>query len=85
MTNAAPTKVNVPICDRISNSEALILDALAENNLQFSMAPVLIEVGKTLAEDRKALNHLSLKRNCTAHKMRFVVAKTFFQETICRM
>lgn len=84
-TNAAPTKVNVPICDRVSNSEALILGVLAENNLPFSMAPVLVEVGKTLAEDRKALNHLSIKRNCAAYKMRFGVAKTFFQETLTNL
>ena len=69
----------------VSNSEALILGDLAEHNLPFSMAPVLVEVSKTLADDKKALNHVSLKRNCAAYKMRFGVAKTFFQETLINL
>ncbi|GBN08436.1 hypothetical protein AVEN_128657-1 [Araneus ventricosus] len=46
------------------------------------MAPVLVNVSKALAEDKKALNHLSLSRNCASYKMKFGVAKTFLQDTL---
>ncbi|GBM40158.1 Breast carcinoma-amplified sequence 3 [Araneus ventricosus] len=81
-TNLTPVQRNVPPYDRISNAEALILGVIAEHNLPFSMAPVLVNVSKTLAEDKKALNHLSLSRNCASHKMKFGVAKTFLQDTL---
>ncbi|GBN86469.1 hypothetical protein AVEN_55107-1 [Araneus ventricosus] len=80
-TNLTPVQRNVPLCDRISNA-ALILGVIAEHNLPFSMAPVLVNVSKALAEDKKALNHLSLSRNCTSYKMKFGVAKIFLQDTL---
>lgn len=73
---------NVPLGDRISNGEALVLGVLAEHNLPFSMAEVLIDVSKTLSEDKKALNHLNMKRASATYKMRFGVAKTFSDATI---
>ncbi|GBN78845.1 hypothetical protein AVEN_147570-1 [Araneus ventricosus] len=81
-TDLTPVERNVPLCDRISNAEALILGVIAEHNLPFSMAPVLVNVSKALAEDKKALNHLSLSRNCASYKMKFGVAKTFLQDTL---
>ncbi|GBM10091.1 hypothetical protein AVEN_230361-1 [Araneus ventricosus] len=80
-TNLTPVQRNVPLCDRISNA-ALILGVIAEHNLPFSMAPVLVNVSKALAEDKKALNHLSLSRNCASYKMKFGVAKIFLQDTL---
>lgn len=40
LPNPALINVNVPICDRISNAEDLILGVLAEHSLPFSMALV---------------------------------------------
>lgn len=77
-----PLKQNVPLCDRVSNSEALILGVVAEHSLPFTMAPVLIEVGKALAEDKKALNHLKINRTCASYKMKYGIANTFLQETV---
>lgn len=45
------------------------------------MSPVLIELGKILASDKKALNHLSMARTTASYKMRLGLAKTFIQQT----
>lgn len=81
-STSASTPRNVPICDRVSNSEALILGVLAEHSLPFSMAEVIVDVSKTLADDRKALNHLVMKRASASYKMRFGLGKTFLESTV---
>ncbi|GBL83146.1 hypothetical protein AVEN_165357-1 [Araneus ventricosus] len=73
--------VNVPLSDRITNAESLVLGVLAENNLPFIMSPVLIELSKVLASDKKALNHLNMSRTAASYKMRLGWAKTFMDET----
>ncbi|GBN78213.1 hypothetical protein AVEN_45094-1, partial [Araneus ventricosus] len=73
--------VNVPQSDRITNAQSLILGVLAENNLPFTMSPVLIELSKVLASDKKALNHLNMSRTAASYKMRLGLAKTFMDET----
>ncbi|GBN13793.1 hypothetical protein AVEN_133559-1 [Araneus ventricosus] len=73
--------VNVPLSDRITNAQSLILGVLAENNLPFTMSPVLIELSKVLASDKKALNHLNMSRTAASYKMRLGLAKTFMDET----
>lgn len=84
VTNTASTSMsqNVPLCDRVLNSEALVLGVLAQHSLPFSMAEVIIDVSKALSQDKKALNHLNMKRASATYKMRFGVAKTFLQTTI---
>ncbi|GBM52250.1 hypothetical protein AVEN_97382-1 [Araneus ventricosus] len=73
--------VNVPLSDRITNAQSLILGVLAENNLPFTMSPVLIELSKVLASDKKELNHLNMSRTTPSYKMRLGLAKTFMDET----
>ena len=43
-TSSVPAQMSVPLCDRVSNSEALVLGVIAEHSLLLSMAPVLIEL-----------------------------------------
>ena len=76
------TSRNVPVCDRINNAEALVLGVLAEHSLPFSMAEVIVNVSKELSADKKALNHLVMKRASASYKMKFGIAKTFLQATI---
>ncbi|GBL66512.1 hypothetical protein AVEN_259786-1 [Araneus ventricosus] len=73
--------VNVPLSDRITNAQSLILCVLAENNLPFTMSPVLIELSKVLASDKKALNYPNMSRTAASYKMRLGLAKTFMDET----
>jgi hypothetical protein len=77
-----PEATNVPLCDRVVNSQCLILGILAEKNLPFSMAPVLIDASKALAADKKALSQLKMSRATASYKMRHGLAKTFLDETV---
>ena len=46
------------------------------------MAPVLINLAKTLALDRKALEGLSMDRTSASYKLRFGLSETILNETI---
>lgn len=87
-TSAVPSEplvqppINVPLCDRITNAQTLILGVMAENNLPFSISPVLIDLCKVLACDKKALNHLSMARTTASYKMRLGLSKTVINETV---
>ena len=74
--------VNVPLSDRITNAQSLVLGVLAENNLSFTMSPILIELSSVLANDKKALNHLTMSQTPAFYKMHLGLAKTFTDETI---
>ncbi|GBN42147.1 hypothetical protein AVEN_161989-1 [Araneus ventricosus] len=51
------------------------------NNLPFTMSPLLIELSKVLASDKKALNHFNMSRTAASYKMRLGLAKIFMDET----
>ena len=59
-----------------------MLGVLAENNLPFTMSPILIKLSKVLANDEKVLNHLTMSQMAAYYKMLLGLAKTFTDETI---
>ena len=63
--------------DRIINAQSLVLGVLAENNLPFTMSPILIKLSEVLANDEKVLNHLTMSQMAAYYKMRLGLAKTF--------
>lgn len=73
---------NVSLSDRVSTLEGMLLGVLAENNLPFTVAPVLVDLSKAMASDKKALSHVSMARTTASYKMRHGMAKTFFEETV---
>ena len=81
-TSAALACPNIPLSDRVSNLEGMLLGVLAENNLPFTVAPILINLSKEMASDKKALSHLCMARTTASYKMRLGMAKTFFEETV---
>lgn len=58
--------------------QAMVLGVLAQHSLPLSMAPVLVEV----ANDKKALGHLSMNRATASYKMKYGMAETFQQRTL---
>ena len=72
----------VPLSDRKSNNEAMVLAFVAENNLPFTMTPKLIALAQNLAKDSKALSELSMDQTSASYKTRFGVAKTFSESMI---
>ena len=62
--------------------QALVLAVIAENSLPFTMAPVLVNMAKTLALDKHALAGLTMDRTTASYKLRFGLSKTIMNETI---
>ena len=58
---------------------------MAEHSLPFTLAPVLTDLAKTLAEDPKALAHLSMDRTTASYKMSYGVAETFKERIVRNM
>ena len=58
---------------------------MAEHSLPFTLAPVLTDLTKTLAEDPKALAHLSMDRTTASYKMTYGVAETFKERIVRNM
>ena len=46
----------VPLTDRIVNAESMVLSFMAENSLPFKLAPKLVELCQTMADDTKTLS-----------------------------
>ena len=67
-----------PVSDRISNNEAMLVSFLAEKSLPFSLGPDILELAKTLAQDKKVLAQMSMHRTFASYKLQYGgVAKTF--------
>ena len=47
----------------------MVLGTLAEHSLPFSVAPVIVELAQTLAEDKLALQGMKLSRTAASYKM----------------
>lgn len=60
----------------------MVLGTLAEQSLPMTMAPVLINLTKELAKDRKALQNLSIDRTSASYKMTHGLAKTIRERTL---
>ena len=71
----------VPIKDRKTNFEAMLLCFIAENNLPFTLAPKVINLTKEFAKDPKALGQLSVDRTSASYKMRLGVGRYFPRKT----
>jgi DNA-binding Xre family transcriptional regulator len=64
----------------------MVLGTLAEQSLPMTMAPVLINLSKELAKDKKALQNLGMDRTTASYKMTHGLAKTIHErtmETLC--
>ncbi|KFM75372.1 hypothetical protein X975_23203, partial [Stegodyphus mimosarum] len=71
---AAPS---IPICDRVSSLEGQLLGVMVENNLPYTVAPVIIDLVKTMASDKKALSQLSMACTTASYKMRLGLSNIF--------
>ena len=58
------------LVDRTINLEAYILSFTAENSLPLSSVPKLIEFGKFLSRDRKALSRVKMERTAATYKLK---------------
>ena len=66
-----------PFNDRLRNSEAMLVEFLAENSLPMSMAPKIIDISKALANDERVLGKLCMDRTTASYKLKYGLAATF--------
>ena len=78
--SAPQPKLRILVKDCVANNEAMVLGFLAEKNLNFTDAPDLIQLAKSLAKDSEALAELNIDRTSASYKMQFGVGKTFADE-----
>ena len=55
----------------------MVLVTLAEHSLPFTMAPVIVNLARMLAEDKVALSRMKLSRTSAQYKMVHGLGKTF--------
>ena len=75
----------VTLGDRVANPQAMVLGAIAEHSLPPSMSPVLIDLAKELANDKKALNSLSMDRTSASYQMQYGLKQTIHDQTLSNL
>ena len=55
-----PEQSNVPLCDRVTHMEGMVLSFLAENDLPFAIADNVVELANDLMRDPLAAKKLKL-------------------------
>lgn len=72
----------VPVDDRVKNLEATLLGFIAENSMSLSQAPRLVDLVKSLANDKTALQRLSMDRTTASYKLKHGLSYTLRQRLI---
>jgi hypothetical protein len=77
-----PGRSVVPVPDRVTTAEAMILGFVCEHSLPFTLVPNIIAVSKSLAKDTKALSLLSMDRTAASYKTKYGLGKSIEEETL---
>ena len=77
-----PEQSNVPLCDRVTHMEGMVLSFVAEYNLPFAMANNVVELANEMMRDPLAAKKLKLSRTVASYKLRDGLAKGLEEELI---
>ena len=66
---------NVPLCDRVTHMEGMVLSFVAEYNLPFAMANNVVELANEMMRDPLAAKKLKLSCTVVSYKLRDGLAK----------
>ena len=75
----------IPISDRTSNAEAMILGYIAEHSLPLSSANSLKNLIQEASRDPQSLSGLSLSKQTASSKMNYGLAKTCTEEIVAKL
>ena len=81
----SPVNSNIPLSDRITHMERMVLYFVAEYSLSFSSARNIVEVVKEMMRDPKTANKLQAARQTTLYKMRHGLAKGLEKQLIDKL
>ena len=73
---------NVPLCDRITQMEGMVLGFVFENNLPFSTTEKIVELANDIMRDPHAAKKLKLARTTASYKLRYGLTKGFEDELL---
>ena len=77
-----PEQSNVPLCDRVTHMEGMILSFVTEHNLPFAMANNVVELANEIMRDPLAPKKLKLSRTVVSYKLRDGLANGLEEELI---
>ena len=77
---ASTSESNVPLCNRITQMEGMVLGFVVENKLPFSTAEKIVELANEMMRDPHAAKKLKLARTTASYKLRYGLAKGFEDE-----
>ena len=60
----------------------MVIGFVAEHSLPLTIAPELVQLSQTLADDKRALSALKLSRWTTSYKLNHGLGKYFSDETL---
>ncbi len=63
--------------------QAMILGVIADRSLSLSLAPVIVDVAKALAQDKKALTNVRLSRTTASYKLTHGLGHNL-KESLCQ-
>ena len=75
----------IPISDRTSDTEAMILGYIAEHSLPLSLADSLKNLIQEASRDPQSLSGLSLSKQTASSKMNYGLAKTCTEEIVAKL
>ena len=75
----------IPISDRTSNTEAMILGYIAEHSLPLSSADSLKNLIQEASRDPQSLSGLSLSKQTASSKMNYGLEKTCTEEIVAKL
>ena len=70
-----PEQSNVPLCDRVSCMQGMVLSFVAEHNFPFAMVNNVAELANEMMQDPLAAKKLKLSRTVASYKLRDGLAK----------
>ena len=70
-----PELSNVPLCDRVTHMEGMVLSFVSEYMLPFAMASNVVELANEMMRDPLAAKKLKLSHTIASYKLRDGLAK----------
>ena len=70
-----PEQSNVPLCDRVTHMEGIVLSFVTEHNLPFAMANSVVALANEMMRDPLAVKKLELSCTVVSYKLRDGLAK----------
>ena len=80
-----PVTTNIPLCDRVSHMEGMVLSFVAEYSFPFSSPKNIVELCKEMMRNPKIDNKLQVARTTASYKMRNGLARGLEKQLVDKL